>query len=103
MAARCLYAPQTSEAEAAAFGLTVEEASGPPVELWPDNLPAVNAFIAMSTQWRVGMNGATGLDYGVVPTVLRLAGVPRAEWAEVFDGLRTMEDEALKTMREKKH
>lgn len=103
MAARCLYSPQTSDAEAAAFGLTAEEASGPPVELWPDNLPAVNAFIAMSTQWRVGMNGATGLDYAVVPTVLRLAGVPRADWPEVFDGLRTMEDEALKTMREKKH
>ena len=103
MVSRCLYSPGTSEAEAAAFGLTVEEASGPPVEVWPDNLRAVNAFVGMSTQWRVGMNGATGLDYGVVPTVLRLAGVPRAEWAEVFDGLRAMEDEALKTMRETRH
>lgn len=102
MVARALYSTGPTEAEAAVFGLTLEEASGPPVIVWPDNLPAVNAFIAMSTQWRIGMNGATGLDYGVIPTVLRLASIARPDWPDTFDALRILEDEALKVIREKK-
>lgn len=79
----------------------MEEASGPPCEVWPDNLAAVNVFIAMLTQWRVGMSGATGLDYGAIPAVLRLTQTPRAAWPEVFEGLRVMEGAALKHLREK--
>lgn len=56
----------------------------------------------MDTQWRVGMNGATGLDYGVLPVVLRMVAVPRAMWAEVFDGVRVMETAALETMKKRK-
>lgn len=97
-----LYTPGPSEAEAARFGLTVDEASGPPVEVWPDNLHTVNSFISLSTQWRVGMNGPTGLDYGAVPVVMRMAGIPRADWPEVFDGLRVMEDAALEAIRKQR-
>jgi hypothetical protein len=70
------------------------------VDIWPDNLPAVNVFIAMSTQWRVGVNGATGLDYSVMPAVFRLVGVPRALWPDTFECLRVMEGEAMRTMGE---
>lgn len=56
----------------------------------------------MSTQWRVGMAGATGLDYGALPHVMRLSGVPRKNWPDVFDGVRIMEDAALETMRKAK-
>lgn len=101
MVARALYTPAPSAEECAAFGLTVEEASGPPVDVWPDNVAAANAFIAMSTQWRIGMSGATGLDYATVPTVLRLNGIPRPDWPDTFGAIRVLEDEALKTMREK--
>lgn len=59
----------------------------------------MNTFITSATQWRVGMSGATGLDYGALPTVLRLTGVPRADWPQVFDDLRLMEDAALAQMR----
>lgn len=69
--------------------------------MWPDNALAVNAFIAMSTQWRVGMAGATGLDYGALPVVMSLAGVPAAERAGVFESIRVLEDAALETMRKK--
>lgn len=47
------------------------------------------------SQWRTGMNGATGLDYAVIPTVLELIEVPRARWPQVFQDLRVMEDAAL--------
>ena len=79
----------------------MDEASGPPVEVWPDNILIVNTFIAMCSQWRHGFSGPTGLDYGALPVVLRLNGVPRPEWPEVFDGIRTMEDAALEKMRAK--
>ena len=59
-------------------------------------------FIALSTQWRTGMSGATGLDYAAVPAVLRLCGVKRADEGTVFEGLRVMEDVALAAMRSAK-
>jgi hypothetical protein len=77
----------------------VEEASGPPVEVWPDNVQALNVMIAMGTQWRVGMAGATGLDYSALPAVMCLVGVPASERGDVFEAIRTMEDAALQTMR----
>lgn len=56
----------------------------------------------MSTQWRIGNAGAIGLDYSVLPVVMRMTGVMQAERADVFDGIRTMEDVALETMRKNK-
>jgi hypothetical protein len=91
-----------SKDEAAAFGLTVEEASGPDVELWPDNLLAVNTFIAMSTQWRTGVNGSTGLDYNVLPFVMRRTGVTPATRDAVFEDIRTLESAALDTIHAEK-
>lgn len=82
--------------------MTLEEAGGDPVEVWPDNIVPVNVFIAMGTQWRVSMNGPTGLDYNALPGVMRLCGVPRAEWPEVFESIRVLEDAALGIMRKKK-
>ena len=43
--------------------MSVEEATGPPFELWPDNAVAVNVFTAMSTQWNIGPGGAVGFLY----------------------------------------
>ena len=93
---------EPTEEEAARFGLTVEEATQV-VDLWPDNLHAVNTFTSMLTQWRAGAAGLIGLDYGVLRDVLRFTLVPRSEWPQVFDDLRVMEDEALKVLREKKN
>jgi hypothetical protein len=82
--------------------LTLEEASGPGVEVWPDNLQAVNVFIAMATQWRVGPAGAVGLDYAALEPVMRMTGVPPGDVADVFGGVRIMEDAALEAMRKGK-
>lgn len=46
------------------------------------------------------MAGATGLDYNALPGVMRMIGVPAADRADVFEGLRVMEDAALSKMRE---
>ena len=54
----------------------------------------------MSTQWRIGAVGAVGLDYSVVPLVMRMIGIPVSERPGLFESLRTMEETALATMRE---
>ncbi len=66
--------------------------------IWPENMPAVQVFIAMGTQWRVGMSGATGLDYGVLPSVFDMYGI--TDQKKAFIDMQIMENEALKTMRE---
>lgn len=66
-----MYTPGPTAAEAAAFGLTLEEASGDATEIWPDNVRSVNVFVAMSTQWRVGIAGASGLDYSALREIGR--------------------------------
>jgi len=55
----------------------------------------------MGTQWRPGAAGLIGLDYNALPVVMRMAGVPLAERADVFESIRTLEDAALETMRQK--
>ncbi|EPI2106541.1 MULTISPECIES: DUF1799 domain-containing protein [Providencia] len=63
------------------------------VEVVPDVWESYLVFSAMSTQWRVGMNGATGLDYSVIPNVLDLLNIKSK--ATIFDDLRVMELKAL--------
>jgi len=97
-----LYAQGPTAAEAAAWGLTLEEASGEAVDVWPDNVEAVNVFIQMGTQWRVGAMGATGLDYTALESLFRLLRIARNDWPKLLDEVRTLEDAALEKMREKK-
>lgn len=82
--------------------MTIEEATPPPTDVWPDNVCAVNVFVSMSTQWRVGANGPTGLDYGALPQVMRMIGVAAKDRLEAFDAVRTMESVALEIMRKAK-
>jgi len=56
-------------------------------------------FERLTTQWRVGFAGATGLDYGVLPSVFRLLGMPHEEWSHLFEEIRVMERGALHHMR----
>lgn len=57
-------------------------------------------FIAAGTQWRVGMSGATGLDYTALAVVAKAMGIKLT--AARLEGLRTMEGEALRVMGEKR-
>ncbi|WP_292041438.1 DUF1799 domain-containing protein [Massilia sp. UBA6681] len=94
-----MYTSAPSAAELAAAGLT-EDDLDIGADIWPENLQAYELFSALRTQWRVGMAGATGLDYNAVPTVLRLQGVPRADWSQLFEDIRVMESAALPAMRQ---
>ena len=82
-------------------GLTVARAV---IDLLPDCELAVDAFCAISSQWRVGPGGATGLDNTAIRPTLRMAGIKVApdRWPQLFADLRTLEGEALRTMHESK-
>ncbi|WP_454844021.1 DUF1799 domain-containing protein [Pseudomonas gorinensis] len=69
-------------------------------EIWPDNWPAFRLFNALSTQWRTGPGGATGLDYSVVREVAILIGIKKRQIPELFPDLQVMEAEALAVMAE---
>ncbi len=92
-----LFTPEPTETEASAIGLTLEEASGPPVEVWPDNMPSVEVFIDLMTQWRrAGMAGVrSGLDYAVLPAVFAIRGIPKKQQPTIFDDIRVMENAVL--------
>ena len=74
-------------------------------EIWQENLTTLRVFLALSTQWNViaGLASVStrGLKYESVKDVLELMDVARAEWPEVFDGLRVMEAAALKVFHNK--
>ena len=93
--ARALYTPDPTEEEAAGLGLTVEEASGPPVEIWPPNVVPFNVFNSLCTQWRMGSSGPVGLDYNVLFHKLDRMKLPADEYERIERDVRVMEDEAL--------
>jgi hypothetical protein len=65
-------------------------------EIWPENWMPFLVFSEVSTQWRVGAGGATGLDYVAVKWVMGLMKIKKKY--EVLRAIRTMESSALKTM-----
>lgn len=69
-------------------------------EVWQDNWRSVTLFSRLATQWRVGMNGAIGLDYAAVESTLRLMAVPRCRWRTLFADMQIMEASVLDYRRE---
>lgn len=53
-------------------------------------------FMRCQTQWRTGMAGPIGLDYGAVEWLLRLYGVE--DHRTVLEDLQTMEAAVLMTI-----
>lgn len=89
-----MYQKEADEQELSAFGLTESDVAVT-VEIWEENYQAFSVFNAISTQWRYSMNGISGLDYNVLPTVLKLLNIARSEWNQIFDDIRTMESAVL--------
>lgn len=70
-------------------------------EVWPENMPAINLFNTVSTQWIVGAGGATGLNY--IPLFARMERMKLSdqEYDWLFDDIRLIESEALSAMNKK--
>ncbi len=78
------------------YGLVPSDIEIPECELWESNWPAIQLFTQIQTQWRVGMNGPTGLDYNVVYHELDRRSLKADEYDDIMGGMRTIESEALR-------
>jgi hypothetical protein len=97
-------AEQTTEdrdAALAAFGLYIEDGAGPaqrepePFYLWPECVPVFDLWGRMQSQWTVGFNGPTGLNYASVEAWMRMARHPLRRDPDAAEQLRLMERAAL--------
>jgi hypothetical protein len=57
-------------------------------------------FASLSTQWRHGFGGPTGLDYGVIEETMRLLKMEPEDSRELFYQLQVLEREALRQIAE---
>lgn len=89
-----------SDAELEALGLAREDIEEPEQEIrvYPENWPALQLFSYLATQWRIGMGGATGLDYNVMFHKLDRMNLEPDEYEQREQDIRIMEREALKAM-----
>ncbi|MFX2636062.1 DUF1799 domain-containing protein [Enterobacter hormaechei] len=98
--ASAFYTPEPTAEDLAPYGLTPDDYDDKIVDVWPDVWPAFRVFQSVSTQWRMGMGGATGLDYNVLPWVMRLHAVD--DEATALSDLQIMERTALKIMHKER-
>jgi len=71
-------------------------------DLWEENWPAIQLYIHLQTQWRVGMGGPYGLDYNVVFHELDRRGLDREAYDEMMAAMRVIEEAALKALNKPK-
>jgi hypothetical protein len=84
------------------WGFDADDFAEKPIAVWPPNRLATLVFLAMSTQWRTGAAGATGLDYGALDEVWKRLNVPRKKRDATFSDLRVIEAGALNEMHKPK-
>jgi len=91
-----------TEKELAGTGFTAADYEDEePAEVWPENMPAISLFSSISTQWRTGMGGPTGLDYNVLFSRMDHLNLPEREYEWMFDDIRVIESEALSIINRK--
>ena len=86
----------------AALGLLDQPDGERVAYLWPDNVLAWRCWQGVQTQWRVGMGGATGLDYAGVRAFLDEQDLQRDERREVFAGIQACERATLEVWAEQR-
>lgn len=95
-AAAALYAPESGPNKpAGGFDLSYLYVKKN-VEVWPENWRAFQLFTHLQSQWRVGVGGATGLDYTPAFHLMDRMGLEPSEWDDLFGDLRAMESAALR-------
>lgn len=91
--------PSPQELEASGF--TLEDFASDPVDCLPDNEQAYLLFEALSTQWRVGAGGPTGLDYNIMYRMMDRMRLSDEDYQLVELDLQILESHALAEMHRK--
>lgn len=96
-----MYERLPDEKELAAFGMTIEDVAAEPLDIWPEHVQAFELFNFMGTQWRTGMSGPTGLDYGVMYRKMDRMKLSEQEYDQLEADVMLMERTALACIHEK--
>ena len=92
-----MYDSGPTEAELQAIGLSREDVEdNSDVEVWPENWVAFKAFNKVSSLWRVGPGGSTGMDYNALFSMLKCMKVKPTP--AFMDRIRVLESTALSIM-----
>lgn len=91
------------DADGAECAVRVARTMAAPWYLWPCNVPTWNLWSRVQTQWRVGMAGATGLDYAGVWAVLHNSRLRPRQARLHFERIQSMERAALKVWDDKRN
>jgi hypothetical protein len=86
------------------FGLIAVQADEvlEPLYLWPENVPSWNLFQSVMTQWVVSMDGAVGLHYPSVESVMRMWRIKPRDQRRKLREIQVMERATLKAWREQR-
>ena len=98
--AAALYKVEDANAATNPFLASIKQAGGT-LDVFPENWLAVQTFTTLSTQWNVGVGGATGLNYLSVFAYIDRLELPKDEARFLFDDIQVMERAALAEMRNK--
>jgi hypothetical protein len=96
-----MYAKEPDIAELAAAGLKPEDFENESVEIWPENERAADLFSKLSTQWRIGLSGPTGLDYTPMFRMMDRMQLSDENYDALFSDMRFIERIALDCMNQK--
>ena len=76
--------------------------AAPPYEVWPENMPAINLYSRIYTQWRTGgMGRVLGLDYNVLFHCMDKLKLSEQDYEWMFDDIRSIESAAISIMNRK--
>lgn len=84
-----------------AAGLRPEDFGDEAFEIWPENEKSIALFSSLSTQWRMGFSGPTGLDYNVLYSRMDRLNLDDAAHERLFQDIRLIESEALQLLNQR--
>lgn len=70
-------------------------------EVWPENMPAINLYLTVQTQWRAGASGLIGLDHNVVLAHMSRMHLTDRQHTWLFDDIRAIEGAALEILNKR--
>ena len=88
-----------TQSDAAVFGIEIPESKPEYFEVEPEAWPAVKLFLRCQTQWRMGPNGAVGLDYNALAWLVTIE--KDIDAAAMLDDIQVIEQEVLAALSKK--
>lgn len=94
-----MFRREPTAQELASVGLTADDFESEEIEVWPDNLPALDLWDKVGDQWRMGFNGPVALDLIPVFHELDRMELEREDYDSLLIDIKVMAGAALGEMR----